>query len=89
MKIGMNEICIKEVVNAWQETIDDKIGFSDNDEGIRVTYPNGIYYLITIEQVYSNRKVFSMNVNSTLKAINLTVQYLKERKINDSINDNN
>ena len=89
MKIGMNEMCIKEVVNAWQATIDDKIGFSDNDEGIRVTYPNGIYYLITIEQVYSNRNVFSMNVNSTLKAINLTVQYLKERKINDSINDNN
>ena len=80
----MNEIDINEVVKAWQNTSDDKLNFENNDEGIRVTYPNGLYYLITIEQVYSNRKVFSMNANSTLKAINLTAEYLKNRQINES-----
>ena len=70
-----------EVVKAWEDTIDDRLEFKNNDEGIRIIYPNGIYYLINCEQVYSNRKVFSMNVNATLKAINLTVEYLKNRQI--------
>lgn len=76
----MNEIDINEVVNVWRNTSDDKLNFENNDEGIRIIYPNGTYYLINLEQVYSNRKVFSMNVNSTLKAINLTVEYLKNRR---------
>lgn len=80
----MNEIGINEVVKAWQNTSDDKLNFENNDEGVRVTYPNGLYYLINLEQVYSNRKVFSMNVEQTLKAINLTVEYLKKRQISVS-----
>lgn len=74
----------EEVVKAWEDTIDDKPEFKNNDEGIRIIYPNGIYYLINREQVYSNRKVFSMNVNATLNAINLTVEYLKNRQIIES-----
>lgn len=73
-----------EVVKAWENTSDDKLNFSNNDEGIRVIYPNGLYYLVNLEQVYSNRKVFSMNVEQTLKAINLTVEYLKNRQIIES-----
>ena len=73
----------EEVVKAWQDTIDDKIQIQRNDEGIRIQYPNGIYYLINLEQVYSNRKVFSMNVNATLYAINLTIRYLEAQEINN------
>ena len=73
-----------EVVKAWEDTIDDKLEFKNNDEGIGIIYPNGIYYLINREQVYGNRKVFSMNVEQTLNAINLTVEYLKKRQINES-----
>ena len=73
-----------DVVNTWENTIDDKLKIQNNDEGIRIIYPNGIYYLITIEQVYSNRKVFSMNVEQSLKAINLTIEYLKNRQIIES-----
>ena len=81
---GFKPPTFEEVVKAWEDTIDDKLEFKNNDEGIRIIYPNGIYYLINREQVYSNRKVFSMNVNATLKAINLTVEYLKNRQINES-----
>ena len=73
-----------EVVKAWEDTIDDRLEFKNNDEGIRFIFPNGIIYEINTEQVYSNRKVFSMNVNATLYAINLTVEYLKNRQINES-----
>ena len=79
---GLKPPTFDEVVKAWEDTIDDKLEFKNNDEGIRIIYPNGIYYLINREQVYSNRKVFSMNVNATLNAINLTIRYLqaKEKK---------
>ena len=81
---GFKPPTFEEVVKAWEDTIDDKLEFKNNDEGIRIIYPNGIYYLINREQVYSNRKVFSMNVEQTLNAINLTVEYLKKRQINES-----
>lgn len=74
-----------DVVKVWENTIDDKLKIQNNDEGIRILYPNGIYYLINREQVYSNRKVFSINVNAILNAINLTVEYLKNRQINESV----
>lgn len=72
-----------EVIKVWQDTINDKVEIQRNDEGIRINYPNGIYYLINLEQVYSNRKVFSMNVNATLDAINLTIRYLEAQKHHD------
>lgn len=79
---GLKPPTFDEVIKAWEDTIDDKLEFKNNDECIRVIYPNGIYYLINRELVYSNRKVFSMNVNATLYAINLTIRYLeaKEKK---------
>lgn len=70
----------EKVVNAWENTSDDKLKFTKNDEGIRIEYPNGIYYLINCEQVYSNRKVFSANVNITLYAINSTIRYLENQR---------
>ena len=77
-----------DVIKTWEDTINDKLQFKNNDEGIRITYPNGIYYLINREQVYSNRKVFSMNVNVTLNAINLTIRYLQNvYNYNEPYND--
>ena len=70
----------EEVVKAWEEAIGDKLDFITNDEGIRVILPNKTYYLINKEQVYSNRAVFSMNVNATLYAINLTIRYLQAKE---------
>ena len=53
----------EEVVDAWENTSDDKLKFTKNDEGIRIGYPN----------------VFSANVNVTLHAINLTIRYLENK----------
>lgn len=68
-----------EAVKAWEDALGE-VKIIENDEGLRVVCPNGIYYLINLEQVYSNRKVYSMNVDRTLSAINLTIKYLESLK---------
>ena len=75
-----------EISKAWKNVNDD-VRFSEStavNGGVRITFPNETYFEISTSQVYSNQKVFSMNVNQTLKAINLTVEYLKNRQINES-----
>ena len=77
---------IEEVLNAWKN-VEPQFKWRDkavDKNGIRFIFPNGIIYEINTEQVYSNKKVFSMNVEQSLKAINLTVEYLKNRQINGS-----
>ena len=77
---------IEEVLNAWKN-VEPQFKWRDkavDKNGIRFIFPNGIIYEINTEQVYSNKKVFSMNVEQSLKAINLTVEYLKNRQINES-----
>ncbi len=76
-------ITFEEVLNAWRN-VEPNFKYRDkavDKNGIRFIFPNGIYYEINTEQVYSNGKVFSMNVEQSLKAINLTVEYLKNRQI--------
>lgn len=82
----MSEIYIDEVLSAWRN-VEPQFKYRDKavaKNGIRIIFPNGIIYEINTEQVYSNRKVFSMNVEQSLKAINLTVEYLKNRHIIES-----
>ena len=70
-----------EVLSAWRN-VEPQFKYRDkavDKNGIRFIFPNGIIYEINTEQVYSNRKVFSMNVEQSLKAINLTVEYLKQK----------
>ena len=79
-------VTLEEVLNAWRN-VEPQLKFRDkavDKNGIRIIFPNGIIYEINTVQVYSNKKVFSMNVESSLKAINLTVEYLKNRQINES-----
>ena len=83
-------ITFEEVLDAWRNV---ERGFKYRDkavknDGIRFIFPNGIYeinteqviYEIKTEQVYNDKKVFSMDVEKSLKAINLTVEYLKNRQ---------
>ena len=75
------KITLDDVLKAWKDVEPD---FKYRDKavdrnGIRIIFPNGIIYEINTEQVYSNRKVFSMNVNQSLRAINLTVEYLRHK----------
>lgn len=77
-----DEIRFDDVLAAWRE-VESDFKYRDkavDKNGIRFIFPNGIIYEINTEQVYSNRKVFSMNVNQSLKAINLTVEYLKQKE---------
>ena len=79
-------ITLEEVLNAWRN-VEPQFKYRDkavDKNGIRIIFPNGIIYEINTEQVYSNKKVFSMNVEQSLKAINLTVEYLKNRQIIES-----
>ena len=79
-------ITFEEVLNAWRN-VEPNFKYRDkavDKNGIRFIFPNGIIYEINTDQVYSNRKVFSMNVEQSLKAINLTIEYLKNRQINES-----
>lgn len=79
-------ISIEEVLSAWKN-VEPQFKYRDkavDKNGIRIIFPNGVMYEINTEQVYSNRKVFSMNVEQSLKAINLTVEYLKNRQIIES-----
>lgn len=79
-------ITLDEVVKAWRN-VEPDFKYRDkavDKNGIRIIYPNGIFYEINTEQVYSNKKVFSMNVQQCLKAINITVEYLKNRQIIES-----
>ena len=79
----MKEITLKEVVEVWRNVCEEAVisKATNVNEGIRIGFPNGTYFEINTEQIYSNQKVFSMTVNRTLKAINLTVEYLKKTKI--------
>lgn len=78
--------------HSWQDwmlegVVEPQFKYRDkavDKNGIRIIFPNGIIYEINTEQVYSNKKVFSMNVEQSLKAINLTVEYLKNRQIIES-----
>lgn len=77
-----NAITFDDVLAAWRD-VEPDFKYRDkavNKNGIRFIFPNGIIYEINTEQVYSNRKVFSMNVDQSLKAINLTVEYLKKKE---------
>lgn len=79
-------ITLQDVLNAWRD-VEPDFKYRDkavDKNGIRIIYPNGIFYEINTEQVYSNKKVYSMNVEQSLKAINLTVEYLKNRQIIES-----
>lgn len=79
-------ITFDEVLNAWRN-VEPQFKYRDkavDKNGIRFIFPNGMIYEINTEQVYSNRKVFSMNVEQSLKAINLTVEYLKQKNIKDN-----
>lgn len=83
---GEKMITYYEISQAWKNVNED-VRFSEStavNGGIRITFPNETYFEISTSQVYSNQKVFSMNVNQTLKAINLTVEYLKNRQIIES-----
>ncbi|NLC96179.1 MAG: hypothetical protein GX675_01215 [Erysipelotrichaceae bacterium] len=80
---GEKMITYYEISKAWKNVNDD-VRFSESTAvggGVRITFPNETYFEISTSQVYSNQKVFSMNVNQTLKAINLTVEYLKKTKL--------
>ena len=85
-QIKAKAISLEEVLSAWKN-VEPQFKYRDkavDKNGIRIIFPNGIIYEINTEQVYSNRKVFSMNVEQSLKAINLTVEYLKNRQIIES-----
>ena len=78
-----NAITFDDVLAAWRD-VEPDFKYRDkavDKNGIRFIFPNGIIYEINTEQVYSNKKVFSMNVNQSLKAINLTVEYLKQKEV--------
>ena len=80
------KITLDDVLKAWKDVEPD---FKYRDKavdrnGIRIIFPNGMIYEINTEQVYSNRKVFSMNVDQSLRAINLTVEYLKQKEDEDN-----
>lgn len=78
-----------EISQAWKNVNED-VRFSESTSvngGIRITFPNETYFEINTSQVYSNQKVFHMGVDGMLKAINLTVEYLKNTKIEGGQND--
>ena len=80
---GEKMITYYEITQAWKNVNED-VRFSEStvvNGGVRITFPNETYFEISTSQVYSNQKVFSMNVEQSLKAINLTVEYLKKTKI--------
>lgn len=68
----------EKMQNAWKNVNDDVFIRKSTSVkgGYRIVFPNGMYFEINKEQVYSNKKVFSMNVEQTLKAINLTIEHL-------------
>lgn len=75
-------ISLDDVLKAWKD-VEPDFKYRDkavDKNGIRIIFPNGIIYEISTEQVYSNRKVFSMNVDQSLRAINLTVEYLRQKE---------
>ena len=79
-------ITFEEILNVWRNVNSDVFVRESTSVkgGYRIVFPNEMYFEINEEQVYSNAKVFSMNVNQTLKAINLTVEYLRNRQIIES-----
>ena len=84
-----NAITLDDVLKAWKD-VEPDFKYRDkavDKNGIRFIFPNGIFYEINIEQVYSNRKVFSMNVEQSLKAINLTVEYLKQNEDEEEVEE--
>jgi len=87
--IGEKMITYYEISQAWKNVNED-VRFTEStavNGGVRITFPNETYFEISTSQVYSNQKVFSMNVEQSLKAINLTVEYLKNTKIGGQNND--
>lgn len=75
-----------EISQAWKNVNED-VRFSEStavNGGVRITFPNETYFEINTSQVYSNQRVFNMGVDGTLKAINLTVEYLQNRQILES-----
>ena len=82
-------ITLDDVLKAWKD-VEPDFKYRDKEvdkNGIRFIFPNGIFYEINIEQVYSNGKVFSMNVEQSLKAINLTVEYLKQNEDEEEVEE--
>ena len=80
---GEKMITYYEISQAWKNVNED-VRFSEStavNGGVRITFPNETYFEISTSQVYSNQKVFNMGVDGMLKAINLTVEYLKNTKI--------
>ena len=73
----------EKMQNAWKNVNDDVFIRKSTSVkgGYRIVFPNDIYFEINKEQVYSNKKVFSMNVEQTLKAINLTIEHLNAMEI--------
>lgn len=72
-----------EISQAWKNVNED-VRFSEStavNGGVRITFPNETYFEISTSQVYSNQKVFNMGVDRMLKAINLTVEYLKQKEV--------
>lgn len=77
----MSKVTYEEVVKAWQDVEPEAhvAPSIDSRKGMRIVFPNGMYYEVGLEQVYSNRKVFSMTVDKSLHAINLTIRYLENK----------
>ena len=73
----------EKMQNAWKNVNDDVLIRKSTSVkgGYRIVFPNDMYFEINKEQVYSNKKVFSMNVEQTLKAINLTIEHLNDIEI--------
>ena len=73
----------EKMQNAWKNVNDDVFIRKSTSVkgGYRIVFPNDMYFEINKEQVYSNKKVFSMNVEQTLKAINLTIEHLNAIEI--------
>ena len=73
----------EKMQNAWKNVNDDVFIRKSTSVkgGYRIVFPNDMYFEINKEQVYSNKKVFSMNVEQTLKAINLTIEHLNSIEI--------
>jgi len=73
----------EKMQNAWKNVNDDVFIRKSTSVkgGYRIVFPNDMYFEINKEQVYSNKKVFSMNVEQTLKAINLTIEHLNDIEI--------
>ena len=69
---------LKQLLEEWRN-VNTEVVFSweDGDKRVmRFAFPNGVYFRIEKDFVYSNKKVFSMTTQGILMAINATVEYL-------------